>query len=150
MRATVQQSDYRVGRSSDQELQTLVNQQRSALNAVSQEGPFTLTTAATAAWSTVWTSDGLSLNTAREVNAVVSGVSSDHTQAALYDLRALFLRASGAVAQVGVTAVLPGIESQAAFSARIVVSGGGVAVDVIDDGVYTMNWSALIYSREIR
>lgn len=150
MKATVEQSDWKPGRSSDEELSRLTGQMRGAMNARYSAGPFTLTTAATATLATIWTSDDIPTNAAWEVDALVVGISSDGLQAARYHLSALFRRASGgSIAQVGATSAVVSIEDAAGFNAAFTTSGNAVLLQVRDDGVSTMNWSAHIEGRRV-
>lgn len=150
MRATVQQGEYKAERSSDEELQRLVNQQRKAINVRLQDGPHLLTTRATGVATTIWLSDDMPGDVAWEADAYVLGVSSDMLQAARYSLSALFSRASsGGAAQVGATTTVVSIETVAGFNAAFGVSGNGVTLTVQDDGAATMSWSALVYVREV-
>ncbi len=114
------------------------------------QGHFSLETAATGVFATIWDSGAMPDNSAWEVDAYIVGrASAGGAARARYKLVGLFYReAAGAATQEGATLALVSMESVAGFNAQFAVSGNTVLLQVTDDGVRTMDWVALIHLRE--
>lgn len=136
----------------NKEILPLLRESRGALNQVSA-GAFTLSTAGTGAFTTVWTSDAMPTNSTWHVRATVNGMSTAGApQQAAYVREAYFANVAGVVAQVGATASISTFETAAACDVQFVVSGQTALLQVRDDGVSTFAWKTrveLLASEEI-
>lgn len=149
---TVSAPDLKEGRSDDKERTQLINAVRRGVNMTSRIRAL-LTTEALGVFTSVWESEDIPEGAVWAVDyhiigRTVSGVSGR----ARYDQCALFYREpAGATTQQGATQTIsPAIESIAAWSAQFLVSGNAVAVQVLDDGVSTVDWDAFIEVREVK
>lgn len=128
----------------NKELLPLVREFRDALNTEAQDTR-TLSTAATATFTSIWTSDAIPTNRAWHVWAKVTGfATAGPAQQCSYVREALFSNVAGTVTQVGVTAAPTTFETAAAADVQFLVSGQTVALQVKDDGVSTFNWKATV------
>jgi len=148
---TVQQPEIKDGVSSDKEKIKLANALRRATNMVSQSR-VQLTTAATATYTAIWTSDEMPEGSVWSIEAYVfyraaAGASS----CARYWRTALFFRdPAGVVTQLGATGnVATPIFAIVAFDARFAIVGNTIGVQVLDDGAATADWDATITAREV-
>ncbi len=108
-----------------------------------------LTTSASGAYAAIWTDD-IPDNSSWIVEAhVVGRATAGGAARAGYKIAALFYREGGGAVQQGATTVIMSAESVAAFDARFAVSGNAVTVQVLDDGVRTMAWVAIIQVQEV-
>lgn len=76
------------------------------------------------------------------VTAQVLGRVAAHNAA--YQISGLFKNDSGTSAQVGATASVVSIESDAACDARFSLSGSVLSVQARDDGSHVMTWKAIV------
>ncbi len=151
MKATVEQavSDRPVKEDdltfwANKEVIPLLKKLRDAVNQI-VAGAFTLTTAASGAFTNIWTSDPVPTDTTWGVRVRVVGHSTaGAAQTADYGRVATFRNTAGTVAQVGATQSLWSIETAAAMDVRVQVSGQTIQVDVRDDGVSTVAWKAYV------
>lgn len=149
MRNTVSAPIVKEERSNELEWTSLVNATKRALDQ-RYEATFTLATAATGVMTTVWTSDALPLSSAWEVHAVVLGrATAGGSGRARLVLEALFYRDAAGAVQEGATLAAVTIRSVAALSAQFAVSGNSILLQVQDDAVLTMSWSAMVTNREV-
>ena len=110
---------------------------------------FTLTTAATGVNTTIW-SDEIPDNTSWTVEFQVLGrATAGGAARAVYRKIGLFYREGGAAVQEGATTTVSAITSIGGFLASLGVSGNNVRVQVLDDGVRTVLWEALIWVQEV-
>lgn len=125
----------------NKELIPLAREMRAALNLEGTQ-QFTLTTAATATFTTIWTSDDL--RTGERFAVWTNTLASGAAQSCAYVRLGLFQNVAGAVSQVGATASIATIESAAAADVQFLVSGQAVLFQVKDDGVTTMAWKTTV------
>lgn len=125
----------------NRELIPLARDMRTAhnLEAVQQ---FTLSTAATGAFATIWTSDPMPTDSTWHVVVKCQGRSP--TQACAYVREAYFANVAGVVAQVGATASISTFETAAAADVQFLVSGQTVLFQCKDDAATTFQWKATI------
>lgn len=109
------------------------------LEAVQQ---FTLTTAATGAFATIWTSDPMPTDSTWHVVAKCTGRSASRNCA--YVREAYFANIAGSVVQIGATASISTFESAVAADVQFLVSGQTVLFQVKDDTSGTFLWKATI------
>lgn len=153
MRNTVPSPQFQEKRSDETERASLVNDCKKALDyryivrlLMTTAGTGTYTSFRATPWGempddSAWSFDAYVLGRA------VSGGAAR----ALYHLEALFYRESGAgVVQEGATVTVASLESVAAFDARFLASGNGVSVQVLDDGVRTMDWTLVAQVSEVK
>lgn len=115
---------------------------RKAANAKYEAG-FALSTAATGAWTNIWTSASMPTGSAWYVTAEINmRVTSGAVQRGAWILRGVFYNDAGTVAQQGATSAE--YTEASAGTVRMQVSGQTVTVDVRDDGVSTMAWVAFV------
>lgn len=149
MKNTVQAAAVKEGRSDDREWADLINGAKKALDQ-RYEATFTKRTTASGVMETIWASDDMPLNSAWEIQATILGrASAGGTARARYVLEGLFYRDAAGSAQEGATLASVTIESVAAFGVQFATSGNGVILQVQDDGVRTVSWSAMIKIREV-
>lgn len=128
----------------NRELFPLAREFRAALNQVVTQ-VFTLATAASAAFTTIWTSDSLPTNSSWHVAVTCTAITTAGVaQHCAYVREAYFANTAGTVAQVGATAALSTFESAAAADVQFVVSGQTVLFQVKDDGASTFAWKARV------
>ena len=150
MKNTVDASALKEGRSDEREQVSLANASKRALDQ-RYEATFTVTTAATGVATTIWNSDDMPINSAWEVQATVLGRASAGGGArGRYVVEGLFYRDAGAAVQEGATLLVVAIESVAALDVQFAVLGNAVTLTVQDDGVRTVDWSAMIKLREVK
>jgi hypothetical protein len=149
MKTTVQRavSDRPVNKAEDlldvvnREVLPVMRDMRSAIN-VTTDQTFKLTTAATGAFSNIWTSDALPTNSDWFIKADIRGrAAADTVQ---YEIRGTFYNRAGTVGQQGSTATIYSVESAAAADVRLQAVGQTITLDVKDDGASTFYWDALI------
>lgn len=122
----------------------LLRQLRARANDV-YHAVFELSTAASGAFATIWTSDAMPTDSAWFVEVRVIGRASAGTdQRTAYVARGTFYNDSGTVAQQGSTSSDYAEESAAGCDLRFAVSGQTVTFDVKDDGVSTYSWLAFV------
>lgn len=111
----------------------------------------TIQTAHTGVYTTIWT-EALPENAAWSVSAhVVARAVAGGAARAMYQIAGLFFReAGGAVVQEGATSVLVAIASIGGFNAQFAISGNDLRVQVLDDAVRTVNWTAVAVVAEAR
>lgn len=149
MKNTVQAAALKEGRSADREWIEVINGAKKALDQ-RYEATFLLTTVHTGVMTTIWASDDMPLSSAWEIQAVIlCRASAGGTARARYVIEGLFYRDAGVAVQEGATLAAVTIESVAAFDVQFAVSGNGVLVQVQDDAVRTVDWSAMVKVREV-
>jgi hypothetical protein len=130
----------------------LLRQLRARLNDT-YNAVFELSTAATGAFTSVWTSDAMPTDSAWMVEIRVIGRATAGTdQRTSYVARGTFYNDSGVVAQQGSTSSDYVEESAAGCDFRFAVVGQTVTFDVKDDGASTFGWLAFVSvypSREV-
>lgn len=149
---TVATPDLKEARSDDKEKTQLANALRRAVNMTSRARA-ALTTEALGVFTTIWLSEDMPTGSVWSVDYhIVARTIAGVAGRARYDQAALFYREpAGSTTQQGATQTIsPAIESIAAFSAQFLVSGNAIAVQVLDDGVSTVDWDALIEVREVK
>lgn len=105
----------------------------------------TVSTAATAAFTTIWTSDAMPTNSAWHVLVTCSALTTaGAAQHCAYVREAYFANTAGTVAQVGGTTSISTYESAAAADVQFTVSGQTVLFQVKDDGASTFAWKARV------
>jgi hypothetical protein len=152
MFATVSDQDIHPVRSSDIEKADLANATKAAVNMVSQVR-VTVTTAATGAFAVIWTSEDMAPGSVWSMDYhIVARATAGLAARARYDQAALFYREiGGATSQQGASGVITSsIESIIAWTNRFRVVGNAIVIEVLDDGVCTVNWDAFIEVREVR
>lgn len=151
MFTTVTQAELRDGVSTDREKIKLANALRRAENTVSVIRQ-TVTTAATATYTAIWTSDEMPEGVTWAIEAyVVYRAAAGTPSRARYWRTGLFYReAGGSVTQEGATGnVANPIFSIVTFDARFLIVGNTITVQVLDDGLATASWDATITAREV-
>lgn len=128
----------------NKELIPLAREFRGALNQVVAR-VVTLTTAATATFTTIWTSDAMPTTSAWHVKVVCTAITSAGVaQRCAYVREGYFSNTAGVVAQVGATASISTFESAAAADVQFAVSGQTVLFQVKDNGASTFEWKARV------
>lgn len=108
-----------------------------------------VTTVATGAYTVIW-SEAFPDTTAWYVTAIVSGrATAGGIARAAYEFSGLFY-SEGALTQEGATASRFSVSSVAFFNARFNIAGQNLQVQVLDDGVRAMNWTAVVIVQEVR
>lgn len=124
-----------------------VIQMRDALNRVYQTSA-RITTEASGAATTIWTSPEVPQNSRWDVTAHIQGETDDGVEHARYILDASFFRpASGGSSQLGTTTSVVSRETTGAMDGSIGLSGETVVVNVNDGSAGTMKWVAWIEVR---
>lgn len=128
----------------NKELIPLVREFRNALNTEAQDTR-TLSTAASGAFETIWTSDDMPTDRAWHLWAKIAGFSTaGPAQQCSYVREALFANVGGVVSQVGVTSAVSTFETAAAADVQFLISGQAIALQVKDDGASTFAWKATV------
>jgi hypothetical protein len=98
--------------------------------------------------TTIWGSDAMPVGSAWSIDARVTAraANNDGTDGRR-DISALFSRQGGAAVQTGAATTLVSIGPHLV---TFLASGSGVLLQVQDDGVHELNWSADIRVREVR
>ncbi len=126
------------------ELRPFLSAVRASLNIETVQA-FTLSTAATATFTNIWTSDPMPTNSAWFVEArVLTFASAGAAQRCAYIRHGLFYNDAGTVAQQGTTTATYSEESAAGADVQLVVDGQTVTLDVKDDGTSTFWWVAVV------
>lgn len=106
---------------------------------------FTLSTAGTGAFATIWTSDAMPTNSTWHVYVKVQArTTAGAAQACSYTREAYFTSVAGVASQVGATASIATFESAAAADVQFALSGQTVLFQVKDDGVSTFAWKCRV------
>lgn len=123
----------------NREVLPFLAQVRQALNYVNRQQA-TISTAATATFTTIWSSADLGVNTAVRLDAYIQGIAT--AARAAFTITGLFYN-NGATAQEGAT-VAGYTQNAAGYAVRYQVVGNHIDVQVQDAGVATVNWTAVI------
>lgn len=106
---------------------------------------YTITTAATGAWTTLWASDAVRAGESLDVFARVRGdATAGPAQSVTYHRIAKFRNNAGVVTQIGATQAPLTLESTAAPDVQFVIAGTTVLLQVQDDAASTYVWTAWI------
>lgn len=151
MKATVQRalSERQVGEPDvvpflNKEIVPLLRDIRTAHNLETVQ-QFTLSTAHTAAFTTIWTSDPMPTNSTWHVRVKCTAITTAGTaQQCAYVREGYFANVAGVVSQVGATASISTFESAAAADVQFAVSGQTILFQVKDDGASTFAWKATV------
>lgn len=128
----------------NRELLPLLIQVREALN-IHYTASFELPTAATGAWTTIYTSDDIPVGQDWLVEAEIRAKAS--TARSAWIIRGLFYNTGSAAAQEGST-VVEYSQTVAAFDVRFSVASNHFTVDVLDDGALSVDWLCIVTLRE--
>lgn len=123
----------------NREVIPFMQQVRQGINYINRQQA-TISTAATATFTTIWSSDDLAVNTAARLDAYIQGLTT--TARAAFTITGLFYN-NGATAQEGVT-VAGYTQNAAGYAVRYLVVGNHIDVQVQDAGIATVNWTAVI------
>lgn len=109
-----------------------------------------LTTHASGATETIWSED-MPDTVSWNCRAIVTGRATAGGSARVtYEIAGLFYRDGGALTQQGATATLVAISSVVGFFVQFSISANTLRVQVLDDGLRTMNWTAVVIVQEAR
>lgn len=143
----IAQGDLLPGHSGEDETIDLVNLLRGyAVDEYRKR--FRLTTMGTGVFTTIWSLD-MPGSSAWRVTAEIAGRAIGNTARAGYIIVAMFYRVAGIAHQQGGTATIFSETSVGAFDVALSPSGDGVVAQVKDNGLLTMNWTALIRIDEV-
>jgi len=127
----------------NRELIPLLLQMREATN-TRYTAPWTITTAGTGAWTTIYTSDDIPVGQDWLVEAEIRAKASSARSA--WIIRGLFYN-NGTTAQEGST-VVEYMQTSASFDVRFSVTDNHFTVDVQDDGALDVDWLCIVTLRE--
>lgn len=128
----------------NKELLPLAREFRAAHNTEALQ-TFTVTTAATGTFTTIWTSDPMPTNSIWRVLVTATAfTTAGAAQQCAYTREACFANAAGVVGQVGATAVIATFETAAAADVQFALSGQTILFQVRDDGASTFTWKAVV------
>jgi hypothetical protein len=147
MNPTVSAQPLREERSSDREKVNLVNGLRTAANLTTRIRP-TLTTTGTGVFTLLWQSEEIPEGVAWTIEVLIVGRGLGAR--CQFGATALYYREPAGVATLqGAVTMFTNITSDGALSASFGLIGNTATISVLDNGVITMNWDALVEIREV-